>query len=74
MGQGGMFLCTFHPFEKDEVINVSIPSRLTVKAAVRNYQPGIGMSIEFVELDSDQRVMIRKFIEERSETLKKSSS
>jgi hypothetical protein len=73
IGEGGMFLCTLYPFEKDSVIDVSISPKFTVKAIVRNYQPGIGMSIEFIDTDNDQKIMIKKFIEERLEASKKSN-
>lgn len=60
----GMFLSTLNPREKGSVIQVTIPSKLTVKAEVRNSQPGIGMGIEFVDLDYDQKRMIQRLIEE----------
>jgi len=64
ISQDGMFLCTSTPPEKGSVITVTIPLRLTVKAVVRNYQPGIGMGIKFVDLSDDQQMLIKQLIEE----------
>ena len=64
ISQDGMFLCTANPPEKGSVITVTIPLKLTVKAVVRNYQPGIGMGIKFIELTDDQKIMIKQLIEE----------
>jgi hypothetical protein len=62
--EDGMFLCTLRPLETGRVINVTIPSKFTVKAEVSNYQPGIGMGIEFIDLNHDQKIMIKQLIED----------
>ena len=62
--EAGMFVCTLHPFEEGSIINITIASTFTVKAEVNNYQPGIGMGIEFIDLNHDQKIMIRKLIED----------
>ena len=62
--EAGMFLCTLHPFEMGSVINITITSQLTVKAEVKNYQMGIGMGVEFLDLNHNQERMIKKLIEE----------
>jgi hypothetical protein len=62
--EDGMFLCTLSPFEKGSVIKITVPSKFTVKAKVSNYQPGIGMGIEFIDLNHDQKIMISKLIED----------
>ena len=64
ISQDGMFLCTANPPAKDSVITVTVPLKLTVKAVVRNYQPGIGMGIRFIDLTDDQKIMIKKLLEE----------
>lgn len=62
--EAGMFVCTLHPLEKGSIINITIGSTFTVKAEVNNYQPGIGMGIEFIDLNHNQKIMIRKLIED----------
>ena len=64
ISQDGMFLCTANPPEKDSVITVTIPLKVTVKAIVRNYQAGIGMGIRFIDLTDDQKMMIKQLLEE----------
>lgn len=64
ISQDGMFLCTANPPEKDSVITVTVPLKLTVKAVVRNYHPGIGMGIKFIDLTDDQKIMIKQLLEE----------
>ena len=62
--EDGMFLCTLHPLEKGSIINVTIPSKFTVKAEVINNQPGIGTGIEFIDLNYDQKIKIKQLIED----------
>jgi len=62
--EAGMFLCTLQPLEKGSVINITIASNFTVKAEVNNYQMGIGMGVEFIDLNHDQKIMIKKLIED----------
>ncbi len=59
----GMFVSTLHPLEKGSLIHVTIPSTLTVKAEVSNSQPGIGMGIEFIDLNYNQKKEIKQLIE-----------
>jgi hypothetical protein len=60
----GMFVSTLHPPQQGRVIHVTIPSNLTVKAEVNNSQPGIGMGIEFIDLNYDQKREIKHLIED----------
>jgi hypothetical protein len=62
--EAGMFLCTLHPLEKGSVINITIASKFTVKAEVKNHQMGLGMGVEFIDLNHDQKIMIKKLIED----------
>jgi hypothetical protein len=62
--EAGMFVCTLHPPEKGKVINITIASKFTVQAQVKNFQSGIGMGIEFVGLNHDQKIMIKNLIED----------
>jgi hypothetical protein len=72
--EAGMFLCTLHPLEKGSVINIAIDSTFTVKAEVKNYQPGIGMGVEFIDLNHDQKIMIKKLIEDIQLEVSKNSN
>jgi len=60
----GMFVCTLHPLEEGKRINVTIASHLTVQAEVKYFQPGIGMGIEFIDLNYDQQKEIAQLIED----------
>ena len=62
--EDGMFVSTLHPLREGSVIHVTIPSNLTVKAEVSNSQPGIGMGIEFIDLNYDQKREIKQLIED----------
>jgi len=62
--EAGMFLCTPQSLEKGSVINITIASKFTVKAEVNNYQMGIGIGVEFIDLNHDQEIMIKKLIED----------
>ncbi|MFZ5906908.1 MAG: PilZ domain-containing protein [Nitrospirota bacterium] len=62
--EDGMFLSTLKPHKEGSLIQVTFSSRLTVRAEVSNSQPGIGMGIEFVDLDNDQRKTILQIIEQ----------
>jgi hypothetical protein len=61
--EGGMFISILHPYAKGSVIHVTISPDLTVKAVVRNSQAGIGMGIEFIDLNYDQQKEIQQLIE-----------
>ncbi|MDQ7787363.1 MAG: PilZ domain-containing protein [Thermodesulfovibrionales bacterium] len=60
----GMFVSTLSPPKKGSVIHVTIPSILTLKAEVNNSQPGIGMGIEFIDLNYEQKREIKQLIED----------
>ncbi|MBE0428225.1 MAG: PilZ domain-containing protein [Nitrospirae bacterium] len=62
--EDGMFVSTLHPLKKGSVIHVTIHSNLTVKAEVSNSYPGIGMGIEFIDLNFDQTRQIKQLIED----------
>jgi hypothetical protein len=64
--EGGLYISAIQIFEKDSIIDVTIPfkeGRLTVKAQVQYCQPGIGMGIQFLEMDDRQTAIIKKLIE-----------
>jgi len=64
ISEDGMFFNTLHPLKRGSVIHVTIPSNLTVKAEVNNSQPGIGIGIEFIDLNYDQKREIKQLIED----------
>ena len=63
ISETGMFVCTLHPLESGTIVNLTIASKFTVKAEVNHYQPGIGMGIEFIDLNHEQKIIIKSLIE-----------
>ncbi|MEW6584491.1 MAG: response regulator [Nitrospirota bacterium] len=63
VSEGGMFICTEDPYETNSVVSVTIPVRLTVKAVVKHHQQGIGVGVQFIDLDDNQKFMINHLIE-----------
>jgi CheY-like chemotaxis protein len=63
ISEGGMFICIEHPYEANSVIDVAIPIQLKVNAMVKYHQPGIGIGVEFIDLDNNQKLLIRHLIE-----------
>jgi hypothetical protein len=64
--EGGLYISVIQAFENDSVIDVTIPVKgdmVTVKAQVQYCQPGIGIGIEFVEMDDRQKAVIKELIE-----------
>lgn len=59
-----MFVCTLHPLEKGKVINITIASKFTVQAEVKYFEPGVGMGVEFIDLNYDQKSEIKQLIED----------
>ncbi len=65
ISEGGLYLSTIQTFEKNSVIDVSIPFKgknLMVKARVQYIQPGIGIGIMFVNLTDEQKTQIKELI------------
>lgn len=65
ISEGGLYVSAIQHFEENSVIEVAIPfkgGKLTVKAQVRYCQPGIGMGIELVDLNDEQRTKIKELI------------
>lgn len=63
ISEGGMFICIEHPYEANSVVDVAIPIQLKVQAMVKYYQPGIGIGVQFIDLDNNQKLLIRHLIE-----------
>lgn len=65
ISEGGLYVSAIQHFEEKSVIDVTIPckgGKLTVKAQVQYCQPGIGMGIELVDLNDEQRTKIKELI------------
>lgn len=63
--EGGLYVYTGNSFEENKLINVTLPIKdkpLTVTARVQHNQPGIGMGLQFVNLNDEQKVIIKKII------------
>ncbi len=66
ISEGGLFISALHYFEKDDVFELSIPvkgEKITIKAQVKHYQPGIGAGVSFIDLNDYQRARIKELIE-----------
>lgn len=60
----GMFICTLHPVEKGKIITLTIASQFTVRAEMKNFQPGIGKGVDFIEVTHDQEGAIKQLSED----------
>ena len=66
ISEGGLYLSTGNIFAENSFFDVTIPFRtkkVTVKAQIRHFQPGIGVGIEFVNVSDSQRAIIKEIIE-----------
>lgn len=65
IGKGGIYVYTGRSFDKNTIVNISIPfqdKNITVKGKVQHNQPGIGMGIRFIDLNDEQKAMIEELI------------
>jgi CheY-like chemotaxis protein len=65
ISEGGLYLSTGNIFAENSFFHVTIPfgnQKVTVKAQIRHFQPGIGVGIEFVEVSDSQREIIKEII------------
>jgi hypothetical protein len=63
--EGGMFVSAIQYFEKSCILKITIPvnkQKITVKGQVQYCDPGIGMGIQFIELNDEQKVSIKELI------------
>jgi hypothetical protein len=70
ISEGGIYVSAMQLFEKDSVIDITIPFRgekITVKAKVQYCQPGIGMGIMFIDLSEQQKTLIKELVESTKE-------
>ena len=66
ISEGGLYFSTGNIFAENSFFDVTIPfnnKKVTVKAQIRHFQPGIGVGVEFVDVSDTQRAFIREIIE-----------
>jgi len=66
ISEGGLYLSTGNIFAENCFFDVTIPyknKKVTVKAQIRHFQPGVGVGIEFVDVSDSQRAVIKEIIE-----------
>jgi hypothetical protein len=65
ISENGLYVCMMQPLEKDRIIDVTIPfkgKKIIVRARVQYSHPGIGAGLIFIDLNDEQRSMIRELI------------
>jgi PilZ domain-containing protein len=66
ISEGGIFISTIQRCEKGEVIELIIPTKaenIKVKAQVKYCQPGIGVGLEFIDLNDVMTAKIKELVE-----------
>jgi len=66
ISEGGLYFSTGNIFAENSFFDVTIPFRnqkVTVKAQIKHFQPGIGVGIEFIDVSDSQRAIIKEIIE-----------
>jgi len=76
ISEGGLFLHTGRSFEDGAVVEVGIPTQpgsfdLVVQAEVRHNHRGIGMGLQFVDLNANQLAQLKKLVIELDEAAAK---
>jgi CheY-like chemotaxis protein len=76
ISENGLFLHTGRSFEDGTIVNVGIPTQpgsfdLTVQAMVKHNHRGIGMGLQFVDLDDKKKIRLNKLISELAEAASK---
>jgi len=66
ISEGGLYFSTGNIFAENSFFDVTIPfknKKVTVKAQIKHFQPGIGVGIEFVDVSDSQRASIKEIVE-----------
>ena len=66
ISEGGLYFSTGNIFAENSFFDVTIPfknKKVTVKAQIKHFQPGIGVGIEFIDVSDSQRAIIKEIIE-----------
>jgi hypothetical protein len=65
ISKSGLYLYTGRSFEENKIVSITLPIKdnpFTVKVRVQHNQPGIGMGLQFIDLDSGQKALINQLI------------
>lgn len=76
ISEGGLFLHTGRSFENGAIVDVGIPTQpgsfdLVVQAKVRHNHRGIGMGLQFVDVDVKKKMQLKKLVNELDEAAAK---
>ena len=76
ISENGLFLHTGRSFDDDSIVEVGIPTLpgnfdLKVQAKVQHNHRGIGMGMQFVDLDDKQKMQLEKLINSLDESARK---
>ncbi len=66
ISEGGLYLSAGNIFTENSFFEITIPFRnkkVTLKAQIRHFQPGIGLGMEFIDVSDSQRTIIKEIIE-----------
>ena len=66
ISEGGLYFSTGNIYAENSFFDVTIPfknKKVTVKAQIRHFQPGVGVGIEFIDVNDSQRAIIKEIIE-----------
>jgi CheY-like chemotaxis protein len=66
ISEGGLYFSTGNIFAENSFFDVTIPYRnkkVTVKAQIKHFQPGIGVGLEFIDVSDSQRAGIKEIVE-----------
>jgi hypothetical protein len=65
ISENGLYACMMQPLEKNRMVDVTIPlegKKIFVRARVEYVHPGIGVGLIFIDLNDEQRSMLRELI------------
>jgi hypothetical protein len=65
ISENGLYVCMMQSLEEGRIIDVAIPfkgKKIVVRARVQYSHPGIGAGLIFVDLNDEQRSMIRELM------------
>lgn len=66
ISENGLYLSTGNIFSEHSFFDITIPfaeKSVTVKAQIRNFHPGTGVGIEFVDVSDSQKAVIKEIVE-----------
>jgi hypothetical protein len=65
ISENGLYVCMMQTLEKDKIIDVTIPfkgRKIIAKARVQYSHPSIGTGLIFIDLNDEQRSMVRELL------------